>query len=124
MQGFITDIKGWGLEDVKFLEKIIESSHQQQNQRLLNIADGIATPEDIKENKININLKIFRSADPSLIHIYHPIHCDKNLDDVQYRMCLGTQANTQLGSDKLVKRKYFYKQDFFKFLKKNRQIGS
>ena len=40
INGFVTDVKGWGLEDVKFLEKIIHSSYHVQNQILLNIADG------------------------------------------------------------------------------------
>lgn len=123
VQGFVTDIKGWGLEDVKFLERILESSHQQQNQLLLNIADG-KTTATIDSEFQNINLKVFRSTDPSLVHIYHPIICDKNLDEIQYKMCLGTQANTQLGSYKLIKYKYFYKQDFIQFLKQNRKFGS
>lgn len=114
VRGFVTDVKGWGLEDVKFLEKIIESSHQQQNQLLLNIADGKSDVDLNSDN--NVNLNIFRSADPSLVHVFHPIICDKNLEDAQFKMCLGTRSST-LGNYKLLKYKYFYKKDFIQFLK-------
>lgn len=94
INGFDTDIKGWGLEDVKFLEKII-ASNQQQSQKLLDIADGKTIDNTSTEN--SFMLKLIRAPDPSLVHIFHPIECDKGLDEAQYKMCLGTKANT-LGS--------------------------
>lgn len=94
INGFDTDIKGWGLEDVKFLEKII-ASNQQQSQKLLDIADGKTLDNTSTEN--SFMLKLIRAPDPSLVHIFHPIACDKGLDEAQYKMCLGTKANT-LGS--------------------------
>lgn len=94
INGFDTDIKGWGLEDVKFLEKII-ASNQQQSQKLLDIADGKTIDNTSTEN--SFMLKMIRTPDPSLVHIFHPIECDKGLDEAQYKMCLGTKANT-LGS--------------------------
>ncbi|KAF5300099.1 hypothetical protein FQA39_LY11291 [Lamprigera yunnana] len=66
--GFNTSIAGWGVEDVFFFENAIKS-----------------------------NFNILRSVDPNLIHIYHPIECDNNLEDAQKTMCLGTKANI-LGS--------------------------
>lgn len=109
----MTDIKGWGLEDVKFLEKILTSSHQVQNQLLLSIADGT---EVTKNSSSNHNLDVFRAADPSLIHIFHHIECDKNLEKNQYKMCLGTKSNT-LGNFRLLKEKYLLKRDFMELAK-------
>lgn len=119
INGFVTDVKGWGLEDVKFLEKIIHSSYHVQNQILLNIADGKSDQDS--SDLTNINLNVFRSPDQSLIHIFHRIVCDQNLDKDQYRMCLGTRANT-LGSHKLMKQKYFYEKDFLQFVKQVKEI--
>lgn len=119
VNGFVTHIKNWGLEDVLFLEKVIQTSHQQQNQVLLNIADGKAEADEAP----SVNLNIFRAADPSLVHIYHPIICDKSLDEAQYKMCQGTMANT-LGNYKLLKKKYCQQQDFFQFLKKARRADN
>lgn len=112
INGFVTDIKGWGLEDVKFLEKILTASHQVQNQLLISIADDSklafnATP--------NHNLDVFRAPDESLVHIFHQIVCDKNLEQSQYKMCLGTKSNT-LGNYRLLKEKYFLKRDFTQFV--------
>ncbi|KAB0800270.1 hypothetical protein PPYR_06010 [Photinus pyralis] len=66
--GFNMSIAGWGVEDVSFFEKVIKS-----------------------------NYKTIRSVDPQLIHIYHPIECDNNLEQAQKNMCIGTKANI-LGS--------------------------
>lgn len=118
INGFVTDIKGWGLEDVKFLEKILTSSHQIQNQLLLSIADGTY----IQYNQTTHHeLDVFRSTDDSLIHIYHPIICDKNLEKNQYKMCLGTKSST-LGNYRLLKEKYFLRHDFGDFLKQVRNM--
>ncbi|XP_045501289.1 chondroitin sulfate synthase 1 [Colias croceus] len=68
--GFDLNIKGWGLEDVQFFETLIKS-----------------------------NLTVFRIADESLVHKFHSVDCDKNLEKSQFLMCLGTKASTY-GSDK------------------------
>lgn len=94
VDGFNTEINGWGLEDVKFLEKILKLG-QKSNLELLNIVDETDTNPQKLHNQLN--LIIFRSPDPSLVHIFHPIYCNTNLDESQYIMCLGTKANT-LGS--------------------------
>lgn len=117
INGFgITDIKGWGLEDVKFLEKVLTASHQVQNQYLLSIAEG----NELK-NISNYNLNVFRSPDPSLIHIFHRITCDSNLEKNQYRMCMGTKSNT-LGNFRLLKENYFLKRDFNEFTSRVKEI--
>ncbi|XP_017546759.2 chondroitin sulfate synthase 3 [Pygocentrus nattereri] len=63
--GFDTSIQGWGLEDVDLFTKVINSG-----------------------------LKAFRSQETGIVHIYHPVHCDTNLDPKQYKMCLGSKAST------------------------------
>lgn len=77
--GFNLSISGWGFEDVTFYDNAVKSP----------------------------NLKIVRSVDPSLVHIYHSVNCDINLDSSQRNMCLGTQAST-LGA--LYQLQQFYKQ--------------
>ncbi|XP_063906122.1 chondroitin sulfate synthase 3-like [Zophobas morio] len=69
-------ISGWGFEDVTFYDNAIKSS-----------------------------LRIVRSVDPNLIHVYHSIECDINLDAAQKTTCLGTQAN-MLGSLKQLQKVY------------------
>lgn len=63
--GFDTSIQGWGLEDVDLFTKIINS-----------------------------DLKVFRSQEPGIVHVYHPVQCDNNLEPKQYKMCLGSKAST------------------------------
>ncbi|KAG5272672.1 hypothetical protein AALO_G00168100 [Alosa alosa] len=63
--GFDTSIQGWGLEDVDLFTKVINSG-----------------------------LKAFRSQEPGIVHVYHPVHCDTNLEPKQYKMCLGSKAST------------------------------
>uniref|UniRef100_H3AAH1 Hexosyltransferase n=1 Tax=Latimeria chalumnae TaxID=7897 RepID=H3AAH1_LATCH len=63
--GFDTSIQGWGLEDVDLFTKVISSG-----------------------------LKPFRSQEVGVVHVYHPVHCDPNLDPKQYKMCLGSKAST------------------------------
>lgn len=118
INGFVTDIKGWGLEDVKFLEKILTAGHQIQNQLLLSIADGT---EANKTATTNHNLDVFRAPDESLIHIFHHVVCDKNLEKNQYKMCLGTKSNT-LGNYRLLKEKYFLKRDFTQFVNQVKKV--
>lgn len=63
--GFDTTIQGWGKEDLDIMNKLTKS-----------------------------NLTIIRAADPGLIHIFHQINCDPDLEEEQYRMCLGTKGAT------------------------------
>lgn len=63
--GFNMTIFGWGFEDVTFYDGVIKS-----------------------------NLSLVRSVDPNLIHVYHPVDCDNNLELAQKSMCLGTQTST------------------------------
>ncbi|XP_061119507.1 chondroitin sulfate synthase 3 [Conger conger] len=63
--GFDTSIQGWGLEDVDLFTKVLNSG-----------------------------LRAFRSQEPGVVHVYHPVHCDTGLDPRQYRMCVGSKAST------------------------------
>ena len=35
---------------------------------------------------------MFRAADPGLIHVYHPVKRDPNLNSLQLALCQGTKA--------------------------------
>lgn len=121
MNGFNTNITGWGLEDVRFLEQIVKLN-QQPYQLLLNLVDnstGVGvdvspaaataakpatpavapntTPTGAGRAERPLRLDVFRAPDASLVHVYHAIECDRRLDEAQYKMCVGTKANT-LGS--------------------------
>ena len=61
--GFDTSIQGWGKEDVDLYTKFSES-----------------------------NIQIFRGVDPSMIHLYHTVHCDAGLNDAQMTMCIGSKS--------------------------------
>ncbi|KAM8961728.1 chondroitin sulfate synthase 3 [Pelodytes ibericus] len=63
--GFDTSIQGWGLEDVDLFTKVITSG-----------------------------LKAFRSQETGVVHVFHPVQCDPNLNPKQYKMCLGSKAST------------------------------
>ncbi|XP_042365842.1 chondroitin sulfate synthase 3-like [Plectropomus leopardus] len=63
--GFDTSILGWGLEDVDLFTKVITS-----------------------------DMKVLRSQEPGIVHIYHPVHCNTSLEQKQYKMCLGSRAST------------------------------
>ena len=62
--GFDTSIKGYGSEDVDLFEKFVRHP----------------------------GIEVFRAADPGLIHVYHPVKCDPNLDSLQLTLCQGTKA--------------------------------
>jgi chondroitin sulfate synthase len=72
--GFDLEIRGWGREDV-----------------------------ELASNFIARNFTIFRAVDTSLIHIFHSITCDPNLDPAQYQMCLGSKARSFASIKKLSK---------------------
>ncbi|XP_053195976.1 chondroitin sulfate synthase 3 [Scomber japonicus] len=70
--GFDTSILGWGLEDVDLFTKVINSG-----------------------------LKVLRSQEPGIVHIYHPVHCNSSLEQKQHKMCLGSKASTYASSMQL-----------------------
>ncbi|KAI8507303.1 Chondroitin sulfate synthase 1 [Branchiostoma belcheri] len=72
---FDLTIRGWGLEDLDLFNGLLVSG-----------------------------MKIFRVTDPGLVHVYHPIHCDSELPERQYQMCLGSKANTYGSTAELVRR--------------------
>ncbi|XP_049298881.1 chondroitin sulfate synthase 1 isoform X1 [Anopheles funestus] len=126
LKGFSTDITGWGLEDVKFLENVI-ALNQRGNQRLQAIADGrwdpfgSAAPSDGPvPPPPSEELSIFRAPDPSLVHIFHPIHCDTSLEEAQYKMCLGTKANT-IGSFNMLHDRFSHSQALLMFARTHSQ---
>jgi chondroitin sulfate synthase len=63
--GFDLKIEGWGKEDVDLCDKVVKN-----------------------------NLHLFRSADPGLVHLFHPTLCDKSLPSIQYQMCEGSGARS------------------------------
>lgn len=89
IEGFVNDVKGWGLEDVKFLDRIVASNREASVNNLL-----MAELYNTTKGAGNYVLSIFRAPDTSLRHIFHAINCDKGLEEAQYKMCLGTKANT------------------------------
>lgn len=93
--GFVNDIKGWGLEDVKFLDRIVASNREASVNNVL--------MAELYNTTGNYVLSIFRAPDTSLRHIFHAINCDKGLEKAQYKMCLGTKANT-MGSYGLIEK--------------------
>ncbi|XP_049574484.1 chondroitin sulfate synthase 1 [Syngnathus scovelli] len=64
--GFNTTIRGWGLEDVDLFDKFLRS--------------GVAP---------------FRSSDPGIVHVHHPVTCDPHLEPRQHKMCLGSRASSR-----------------------------
>ncbi|CAH1796566.1 unnamed protein product [Owenia fusiformis] len=72
--GLDMTIQGWGKEDVDLYGKFLKS-----------------------------NLTIFRAVDNDLVHIFHPIICDPNLEPAQYQMCLGSKASSYGSFDRLSK---------------------
>ncbi|XP_078097722.1 chondroitin sulfate synthase 1 [Mustelus asterias] len=63
--GFDVSIQGWGMEDVDLFNKFIE-----------------------------VGLKPFRSQEVGIVHIYHSIYCDPNLESKQLKMCVASKAST------------------------------
>lgn len=109
INGFNDDITGWGLEDVKFLEKIVKL-HPTPVTTFLK--------ETLESNQDNstmpLSLSVFRAPDPTLVHIYHDIYCDKSLSESQYTMCQGTKANT-LGNFKHIESIFINNQTIIDF---------
>lgn len=61
--GFDLTIHGWGKEDVDLYTRVIKGG-----------------------------FSVFRSADPSFVHIYHPVTCDASLNPEQLTMCLNSKS--------------------------------
>lgn len=70
--GFDTSIQGWGLEDVDLFNKFVQSG-----------------------------IRLFRSTDPGIVHVHHPVVCDPNLEPNQYKMCLGSKASSHGSTQQL-----------------------
>ncbi|KXJ17383.1 Chondroitin sulfate N-acetylgalactosaminyltransferase 1 [Exaiptasia diaphana] len=71
--GFDLTIKGWGKEDIKLYRKYLYSK-----------------------------IKVVRSVDRGIFHMYHHKHCTRDLTDAQYIACLNSKvksegSHTQLG---------------------------
>lgn len=115
ISGFNDDITGWGLEDVKFLEKLVKMHQTPINSLLKSAAES--NPLQNSTQIVPLSLSIFRAPDPTLVHIYHDIYCDKTLSEAQYTMCLGTKANT-LGSYKYIESIYMNNQTIIDFIRK------
>lgn len=72
--GFDTSIQGWGKEDVDLYSKVVRS-----------------------------NLTVLRAADPGIVHIFHPINCSPDLEDLQYEMCWGSKLSSLASQKTLAK---------------------
>lgn len=72
--GLDTSIKGWGKEDVDLYTKVVHS-----------------------------NLTVFRSADPGIVHVFHPISCSPQLEDSQFEMCWGSKLSSLASQRKLAR---------------------
>ncbi|XP_049837336.1 chondroitin sulfate synthase 1 [Schistocerca gregaria] len=77
--GFDTSIRGWGKEDVDLFDKFILAAK---------------------------NISVFRAVDPHLIHVFHIVDCDPNLEEAQLEMCKKTRADTYGGVHQLAR--YIY----------------
>lgn len=83
--GFDTSIRGWGKEDVDLYDKFIQFAS---------------------------NLTIFRSVDPNLVHVFHIVDCDPNLEPTQLKMCKGTRKDTYGSVHQLAQFIYSNKKNF------------
>ena len=72
VHGYDTHLRGWGLEDLDFLDRVVRK-----------------------------NLTVFRAPDLGLIHKFHPIICDPHLPVQNYEMCKGTVWST-MGSSSVL----------------------
>lgn len=100
------EISGWGLEDVRFLEKIVKLEPMPLL-AMLKRQNGSATAEPL-------SLHVFRAPDPTLVHVYHDVSCDRSLSESQYTMCLGTKAST-IGSLRYIERIFMGNQSIIEF---------
>lgn len=127
INGFNTDITGWGLEDVRFLEKIVKMNvNATQAQRTATVMQYSPESKNVSLSAVptmpSLYLEVFRAPDPSLVHIYHDIHCDKSLNDSQYSMCLGTKANT-IGRYRYIESIFMRNQPIVEFAANQRKFS-
>ena len=61
--GMDLSIHGWGKEDVTLYDQFLRTKP---------------------------HLELIRSADPDIIHLYHPVQCDPNLPADQLQMCYAS----------------------------------
>ena len=73
--GFDTNIRGWGLEDLKLFDKFVHR------------------PE----------IQVFRAADPGVIRVYHRKYCDPKLSGPQLTACRGSKASVLTSQKSLVR---------------------
>uniref|UniRef100_A0A0N5CFS8 Hexosyltransferase n=1 Tax=Strongyloides papillosus TaxID=174720 RepID=A0A0N5CFS8_STREA len=73
--GYNLTIKGWGIEDVDFFSKVINST-----------------------------LRVMRAPDPGLVHVYHDVNCSGDMPKQQYHMCLGSKAASLASLDYLIEK--------------------
>ena len=83
--GFDLSIQGWGKEDADLYDKIVAAG-----------------------------LDVFRAGDVGLFHVYHQIHCDRQLPTDQLAQCLNTQLQTWL-SRTVLARMLLPVKDSFRF---------
>lgn len=119
INGFNDDITGWGLEDVKFLEKIIKLHQMPTATSMLGTTQSQTQSQEPTKS---LSLRIFRAPDPSLVHIYHDIYCDKSLSESQYSMCLGTKANT-LGTFKYIESVFMNNKSVIDFIRSTNTVS-
>lgn len=86
--GFNMTIRGWGKEDVDLYDKVVASA----------------------------KLKVFRTADPSIVHVFHIVQCDPSLEPSQLKMCRGTRVDTYGGVKQLAEYVFNHK-DIFQYAK-------
>lgn len=85
--GFDTSIRGWGLEDVDLVDKFLNQP-AVKNQPIVDHVIRTRYGDNVDK------IELMRAVDPSLIHVYHPSHCDAKLPENQLRMCAASRAST------------------------------
>lgn len=85
--GYNTSIQGWGNEDVDLFEKFVRSRP----------------------------VSVFRSADPDLVHVYHPVECDPGLPESKARMCADTRFETYGNVDQFANIIYKNRDRLYRF---------
>ena len=71
-KGFGANIEGWGGEDVSLYRRIVASSAE-----------------------------VVRAPDPAIFHIWHEKHCNSNLSQKQYVMCVGSKLKADVHTNQL-----------------------
>ena len=69
---------------------------------------------DLFKKFINSNLTIFSAVDPGLIHTFHNIKCDKNLNAEQMDICLASKMASLNSQRNLANKLYSIKELFVK----------